>query len=129
MKMLVELFPVHNWKRNFHNHDVGPRSVSAKKALPFFASKRMTRIHRTRAVTFHHEWIDKKKGLYRIRHTSHHAWCGVTGFDNKGSVLMKDPVPSWPVCAICEGKAVGAGQIDSESLTDHELIFTPRKAA
>lgn len=123
----VELFPTTNWKAIFHNDNIGPRSVSCRTGKPFFATRRMSRVHRTRAATIHYRWVDREKGQYASSHITFTSWCGCTASDTKGGMMMSEPPDSWPICAIFEGKAVGAGQVKSEVLTSRRLLFTPRK--
>jgi len=126
----VKLFPVRGQFDGWHNFSVGPRPVRAKSALPFFATRRMSRFHRVRSLTTFYHWdkYDSFKNPY-VHHVSVHAWCGQATSLDKGAMLREEPLDSWPVCAMCEAKAMGAGQVDSKTLTGRTLIFTPRKAA
>ena len=66
-------------------------------------------------------------------HTSFSAWCGQTGFHSKGrhgSLRLTDnPPDDLPLCATCEGRAIGAGQLGATVIAGRQVIFTPRRTA
>ncbi len=107
----------------------GQSPVALKRSLPFFISPLGSRVHRVRSATWY-------RPNYQPHHIALHLWCGQGGFLNVGRVFQRgcghlhaEPPEGWPVCATCEGRAIGSGQIASEELTGHPLIFTPLPGA
>lgn len=73
-------------------------------------------------------WHRPRSGCcYPDGRTVYGVWCGqmVGSSRRAGAMLTADePPPGEPVCGTCEGRAAGAGQIDSA--TGRELLFTPQ---
>lgn len=93
------------------------------RCLPFFLSRMASRAHRVRS------------GLHfdsgRLTHASYSLWCGQTGLiddwpKHRGNALHADPPARVPVCATCEGRAIGAGQLPSHKIAGRFVLFTPR---
>lgn len=55
--------------------------------------------------------------------TSYHLWCGQIAHASR-IITRQAPPMDLPVCGTCDGRALGAGQIPSE--TDYATEFTPR---
>ena len=92
---------------------------SILSALPFFKSTQGEYFHRLRSGTNH--WDTGK-----LRHTSVHFWCGSSGFlGAKGKLYARIPDGS-VICATCEGRAIGSGQIDSGLINERPVKFSPR---
>lgn len=83
------------------------------------------RFIRTRGMS---RWHRPRTGVrYPDNRIVYSAWCGygIGGSDRAGACLTTDePPPGEPVCATCEGRAVGAGQ--EFSPTGRLLLFSPR---
>lgn len=91
------------------------------RSLPFFRAAPGRYVHRVRMGTVH------KLGN-RQPHTAFKMWCGWTGFisTRKDGELLAD-VPAGAVCcAICEGKAVGAGLLGAPIIAGRPVRFSPR---
>ncbi len=78
-------------------------------------------VHRIRSAV-HHIW---REGY---SHTNFDLWCGMTGFSSNKhhSRLFEDPPPEYPICATCEGRAIGAGQTESRMICGRLVKFSPR---
>lgn len=114
-----------------------PRSmeIHVVASLPFVAREYGGYIHRPRRVTIH-GWDGVPS------HVSIKFWCGSGGYgDNVGMgpvcgvskkprgnpvVFMTEPPPHRPVCATCEGRAIGAGQLGSPEIAGRRVLFAPR---
>jgi hypothetical protein len=93
--------------------------IHITSSLPFFQN-RNGYIHRVRYGDIYY---------YRgeIKHWCFGFWCGGTGFldGHKKNRLMEHA--DAPICAICEGKAIGAGLVDASTINGRPVIFQPRK--
>ena len=90
----------------------------------------MSRIHRVRNVVIHWKFAqyDRPESGIVYSHMSVETWCGqATNLEKNRGILMNNPLDDWPVCGTCEGRAIGAGQVESERLTGKPLLFTPRR--
>ena len=99
-------------------------AMSLRFALPFFFSPFASRVHRIRSGIVHFwagEWT----------HTSFRLWCGQGGFldekKHKHSRVTNDPPNGYPVCGTCEGRARGAGQLESHTIAGRLVVFTPQR--
>lgn len=96
-----------------------PAPIIVYRSLPFVTSTRGNRSHRARSARVY----PHPSGLCVT------AWCGPSFHIGAGrAVLTADPYDGYPVCATCEGRAVGAGQVTSGTLTGTPVVFTPRPA-
>lgn len=86
-------------------------TVTVLRLLPFAWKGPGRYVHRPRSATLH-------DGGTRL---SVHAWCGQ--LMHRPTVLAEVPEGA-EVCATCEGRAAGAGQIDSGF--DDPIVFRPR---
>lgn len=101
-----------------------------KRMAPFLL-KSSGRVHRVRSAQLHYHDADCWSSLW---HVSVSLWCGGTGFlhrrrtGNGPDLLRFEPPEGMPICATCEGRAVGAGGQPSAWFVppDRPLIFTPR---
>lgn len=89
-----------------------PKPIPVRRMLPFVWRGPGRLVHRARSASLHHD------GRLSVQ-----AWCGP--MVQKPSVLAKVPDGA-EVCATCEGRAAGAGQIPSGF--DEPIKFTPRAA-
>lgn len=114
-----------NWSFNPSCSQIYPKTT-----VPFFTSAFGTRTHRIRWVCVHY-WNGE------FSHTSVGLWCGQQGFAEhtkstnarmvKRAGSMADVAPfHLPVCATCEGRAIGAGQLDSDMINGRKVIYSPR---
>ena len=87
-------------------------------SLPFYKAKSGTYTHRVRYGEVH-LWDGKPT------HTTFGLWCGMSGALGKGT-LMSETEPDAVVCATCEGRATGAGQLDSHTINGRFVRFSPR---
>lgn len=94
----------------------GTRTEALAEA-PAFIRNRGRLWHRPRSGT---RWTGPTQPDGRV---SWHAWCGQILFE-RWSITRDDPPVDEPVCGTCEGRALAAGQLPSD--TDYETSFTPR---
>ncbi|MET7713728.1 hypothetical protein [Streptomyces sp. NPDC005407] len=80
---------------------------------------------RTRSMS---RWHRPRNGVrYDNGRTVYGAWCGygIGGSERAGGFLSTDTLPAGdPVCATCDGRAVGAGQDTGPA--GRQLLHTPR---
>lgn len=94
------------------------------QSLPFFQNKPGGYVHRPRNAMIH-----KHHGV--CTHVSVSFWCGGNGFpgsqrlNRQGRFLDKVP-DGEQVCAVCEGKAIGAGLIAAGTINGKPVIYAPR---
>jgi hypothetical protein len=90
-------------------------------ALPFFRTYRGQLIHRVRSGRIY---------LYdgEYSHTSVSFWCGNTGSQSpkKPGEFFAEAPERAVHCAICEGKAVGAGMCGARVICGRTVLFQPR---
>lgn len=94
---------------------------SITHALPFYQRKPGSYIHRVRSGFLH-------KGCFS-NHISLSFWCGTSGFISKKhpqARLMADTPPQEVHCAVCEGKAVGAGLNGAPVICGRPVRYSPR---
>ncbi len=94
-----------------------PDPVPLKRALPFWHGDSAHYVHRIRSG----QWYQHDD------HLAFTMWCGQTRFERRGG-LRADVLDGWALCATCEGRAIGAGQVTAETLVGHELVFSPHPA-
>ncbi|PYS52425.1 MAG: hypothetical protein DMF68_01570 [Acidobacteria bacterium] len=99
------------------------KTIELRYAKPFYVSQFASRAHRVRSAEMHY-W----DGVYT--HTSFRLWCGQGGFyslkKHKRNYLTDNPPRGLPVCATCEGRAHGAGQLESHLIAGRMVLFSPR---
>lgn len=98
------------------------RMMNVKRALPFVASDAGEYIHRVRSAV-----------VYEVCEKAHMAvscWCGMTLLVSKRKKgrMLSEPVAGRPMCATCEGRAIGAGQEASHKINGRLVKFTPQQA-
>lgn len=100
------------------NHQILPILTS----LPFFWSRMGSRVHRIRSANVH-------AADHRPSHTCFVAWCGQVGIAGRNHLirLCEEPPEGMPICATCEGRAIGAGQVGAAEIAGRSVIFSPRK--
>lgn len=98
-------------------------------SLPFYQREGGGYVHRARSGYLHYD----NQG--RNTHTSISFWCGATGFlypkgkqDPKKSPasMVESPNPGRVVCATCQARAHGSGQVGTGKLGDEFVKFHPR---
>lgn len=102
----------------------GYRVMDLTRSLPFFRCRQGQYIHRVRSGWVH--VTDKGKP----RHTSLSAWCGISGHvgnSAKPDEILNEPPIGFPICATCEGRAIGAGQTESRMICGRIVKFSPRQ--
>lgn len=98
------------------------RFTYAARSLPFVESGKGRYTHRVREFCV--------IGIHVPRHQPYGAascWCGTTvllGNRHRGSALVAEP--SRALCATCEGRAIGAGQLGAQEIAGKPVIFSPR---
>lgn len=108
----------------FIRHCTKPISAT----LPFFQRDGEGYVHRVRSGMMHYD----RAGLFT--HTSIHFWCGTHGFlyetgkrprKHAYASLVTEPQAGRVVCATCEARAIGAGQVGNGKVGDHFVKFRP----
>jgi hypothetical protein len=90
------------------------------RSLPFVRTRACSRFHRVREATmfFSH-------GSYT--HTAFRCWCDWTALTSNGARLFDELDGELPLCATCEGRAVGSGQLGAAVINGRPVIYTPRQ--
>lgn len=91
---------------------------------PFFESGSGRYSHRVRSAALH--------SICGKSHIAVECWCGAhfcISPRNRGSGFVAEPSMARPICATCEGRAIGAGQVGSREIAGRAVMFTPRNAA
>ena len=96
-------------------------SVAVKKSLPYAESSGGEYTHRVRSARLH--WMSGYGS-----HMSISCWCGMSllvGKRHKGQ-FVAEPSFGRPMCATCEGRAIGAGVDGSHKINGRMARFQPR---
>lgn len=98
------------------------RMTNVKRALPFVASDAGEYIHRVRSAI-----------VYEVCGKAHMAvscWCGMTLLVSKRKKgrMLSEPVAGRPMCATCEGRAIGAGTTELRNINGLDVRYEPRRA-
>ena len=104
---------------------------NVKRSLPFIKSTRGLYTHRVRSATSHlytTSGLSWKVGEF---HIAVHCWCGMTLLVSrrKRGQFLAEPPDGSPVCATCEGRAIGAGQLGAREIAGRPVIYSPMGAA
>lgn len=104
------------WKGDIQNR------YWARESLPFVESGQGTYTHRVRDLT-----------LYDFGDRSHFAagcWCGMSLClgGRRQRRLVATPSEGYVVCATCEGRAIGAGQLGARVIAGKEVCYSPRRS-
>lgn len=99
-------------------------------ALPFYRSYSGQLMHRVRSGLVH----NLGEGENRTNHISIHFWCGNCGFlDGRhrkgrrgGGELFAETPENAVHCAVCEGKAIGAGMDGARQINGRAVLFNAR---
>lgn len=118
--MKVQCFPKKSSRSGYI--PPGHAEIELKKTAPFFKSGQGGYTHRIRSG----------KNYYRNENYSHTGltlWCGMTGLigkTHKNSKLLLEPSLDSIMCATCEGRAIGSGQLGSHEILGRLVKFQPR---
>jgi len=114
MKVLLEQKPIKGYL------PAGREEVNLTKSLPFYKSEQGKYVHRVRSGRMYFDYTC-------LSHTAVSLWCGGNGFIGKKGKLYEEPPNGFPLCATCEGRAIGAGQIGSHKILGRIVKFSPRR--
>lgn len=93
-------------------------SVPCRKSLPFAESTQGQYSHRVRHVTLH-VCLGKT-------HLAANLWCGMSIIiSKKKGRLLAEPSENRPMCATCEGRAIGAGLLGAREIAGRFVMFRP----
>lgn len=94
--------------------------IRAKEALPFVESQYGRYAHRVRYVELHLSLGEP--------HMAAGCWCGQTIHisKRKNGRLIQAPSDGYVVCATCEGRAIGSGQLGARVIAGREVMFQPQ---
>lgn len=102
-------------------------SLPLKELLPFYEREGTGYVHRARSASMHYY-----EGAYT--HTSVSFWCGAAGFlyaagerpkKHAPAAMAEKPTAGRVVCATCEARAHGAGQVGHGKLGGHFVKYRP----
>lgn len=98
------------------------RTIAVNRALPFVASDAGEYVHRVRSAV-----------MYEVCGKAHIAvscWCGMTLLVSKRKKgrMLKEPIEGRPMCATCEGRAIGAGVTGLRNINGLDVRHEPRRA-
>jgi hypothetical protein len=110
-----------------------------QSSLPFYERDGAGYVHRVRSAKLHYD----DDGTHT--HTSVQFWCGANGFlypsgtqnpKHRPAVLTAQPTAGRAICATCQGRAIGAGQVGSHKsrgvmtrFKPHVEFFAPARRA
>jgi len=102
-----------------------PRVTYAKRSLPFAESGAGKYTHRVRSVQI--IALDPKQWP---AHIAVSCWCGQSVLisekrQHKASRIVAEP--SRVLCATCEGRAIGAGQLGAQEIGGRAVMFSPQR--
>jgi len=107
--------------------DLSAGRVRIKQSLPYAESDAGHYTHRVRSAAIY--------TMLGKQHMGIRCWCGMSltigGTRSAGSKFVAVPSLGRPVCATCEGRAIGAGLEDSHKINGRMVRFQPqiRRAA
>lgn len=100
------------------------RNVYASKSLPFVESGAGRYTHRVRGLAL----VTMHAPTYQP-HAAASCWCGMTILLSPKPVHSRNRLaeePSRVLCATCEGRAIGAGQLGAQEIAGKPVMFAPR---
>ena len=100
----------------------GWATKQAKRALPFYKSRRGTYVHRVRSMNQY--WRDGK-----LTHAGVDFWCGNHGFVGEKGILKANVEEGDVLCATCEGRAIGAGEDGARVINGRAVMYLPIRKA
>ena len=108
---------------DFYAKSTKPTSAS----LPFYQTFASGYVHRVRSAHMHYD----AKGKHT--HTSVKFWCGQHRFlypknveDKATGAMVESPDMGRVVCATCQARAHGSGQVGTGKLGSHFIKYRPR---
>lgn len=113
---MITLEPSRHIKRKGWGHE---NCKAIKKSVPFVEAKCGEYTHRVRHVTLI-TFMNKS-------HFSVKCWCGMSlnfGGSGKGKgQFVKNPSEGRPMCATCEGRAIGAGLLGAREISGRPVMY------
>ena len=96
-------------------------AIPVKSSLPFVESRAGRYTHRVRSAALH--------TLLGKSHMGIKCWCGMVIFisKRKPNRLANEPETGRPICATCEGRAIGAGQLGAREIAGREVRYQPMR--
>lgn len=103
--------------------------IPVKSSLPFYQREGEGYVHRIRSS---HKHLDPKTRQHS--HTSFKFWCGAHGFTyprgkqnrkHAPAQVLEEPSPWRVVCATCEARAIGSGQLGKRKIGKRFVRFKP----
>lgn len=106
-----------------HKPQIHSDTIPILKSLPFFRTHSGVYLHRVRSGR-----IYMREG--QASHTAVKFWCGQTGFfsakKHPRAQFFADVPDGEVICATCEGRAIGSGQLGSHQINGRIVKFSPR---
>lgn len=109
------------------NHD---HYAPISSALPFYQPEGCGYVHRVRSGVM---IFRGPVGDGSFSHAAYNLWCGATALigkslrgNRRSAELVAEPSPARVICATCEARAIGAGQVGSPFIAGRPVRFSPR---
>lgn len=101
--------------------------ANVKSSLPFIKSTRGEYTHRVRSAvsyTYTTSGISYKAGEL---HIAVKCWCNMTLLVSKRKYgrFIPEPIDGSPICATCEGRAIGAGLLGTPEIAGRPVKYSP----
>lgn len=94
-------------------------AVQVKAAPPFVEAISGRYTHRVRSAALH--------TICGKTHMSVQCWCGMhINVSVKRPNRLTDEPSGRPICATCEGRAIGAGQLGAREIAGREVLYQPK---
>ena len=96
-------------------------AIPVKASPPFVESKAGRYTHRVRSAAIHTSLGRPHMGVK--------CWCGMVILisKRKPNRMTNEPETGRPICATCEGRAIGAGQCGAREIAGREVMYQTRR--
>lgn len=124
----VELYKEPKFGKGWHNPAL-KRPEQITRCRPYWQGPKNGYVHRVRSASLYYGILEQTR-----TYTVVNLWCGSSGYvrsDSRGRArktggyLIDHVENHGPLCATCEGRAVGAGFDSDFTSIAHPLIFSP----
>lgn len=128
MSAMIDLLPPRASRGEKAGH---VRVARIPRALPFVEASCGRYTHRVRSAQSFTK-IDSSV-FWRAGeiHVAASCWCGMTILlsAKRKSQFVAEPSPGRPICATCEGRAIGAGMLGAPIIAGRPVKFSPQVGA
>lgn len=128
MSALIELLPPRPMRGDAPGH---VRVAPIPRALPFVESIVGEYTHRVRSAQSFTKISSSAFWREGEIHVAAKCWCGMTMLlsARKKTRFVAEPSPGRPICATCEGRAIGAGMLGTPEIAGRPVKFSPQRVA